>query len=355
MQLRSVLILIAFCVMPLLHAQEYHWNVGVDYFFNNGEYKKSSFADSRTMHGIWLNTLGGISWNTSHGIYGGVNLLKIPGMHNAIDKTDVTLYYEYKNPKVLFRAGAFPRKEVLPNYCDFFFKDSINHYMPLMQGVFWQIGKGSNFFNAWMDWTSYSTADTRETFYLGFSGKTSKGIFFGDFQSYVFHYAGSYPSNPALTVSEQMQLMASLGLEYEAANSFKGLLSAGIFAGVERDRKADESYKPVGFTARANAELYGIGTENRLYIGDDRMRLFPVHGTGLYWNIPFLRSSPYIQSKWYVRLLESEYASVQFNCNIHFTEGHALFQQTFSVIANIGNFMAPEKKKVDYPWKRFFM
>lgn len=341
-------------MIPALHAQQYRWGVELDYFFDNREYEKSTFTDPQTLHGIWLNTLGGVTWDSTHTIYAGVNLLKIPGMSKAVDKVDVALYYEYKKPKTLFRAGAFPRKEVLPNYSDFFFRDSVNLFMPLMQGVFWQIGEDANFFNAWMDWTGYATANTRESFYLGFSGKASKGILFGDFQSYIFHYAGTFPGNPAYGVSEQMQGMASVGLAYEAANSFKGLLSAGIFAGVERDRKAEETYKPVGFTARANAELYGIGTENRFYTGDARMRLFSVHGSDLYWGTPFLRGSTYLQSKWYIRLLESNYVSARINCNLHFSEGEVMFQQTLSITANIGSFYKPEKKKPDYLWMRIF-
>ena len=213
MRRKLVYLFVAVCSAASLQAQEYRWKLVFDYFFDNQEYEKSSFIDPQTMNGIWLNPLAGISWDATHTIYSGVNLLKIPGMKEAVDKVDVTLYYQYETPKVLFRAGAFPRKEVLPNYSDFFFKDSVNHFMPLMQGVFCQIGKERNFLNAWMDWTGYATPDTRENFYVGFSGKGSTRVFFGDFQSCLFHYAGTYPGNPAYGVSEQMQVMASLGVE----------------------------------------------------------------------------------------------------------------------------------------------
>jgi len=148
--------------------------------------------------------------------------------------------------------------------------------------------------------------------------------------------------------------MASVGIEYESENSLKGMLSAGIFAGYERDRKAEESYAPVGFTARANAEYRGIGTENTLYAGDRRMRFFPEHGGSLYWGTQFLRGTSYVQSKWYIRLLESEYAKAQLNCNLHFSEGEVHFQQTLSVSASIDNFFKPGKKRVVYPWMRIF-
>lgn len=94
-------------VMSALHAQGYRWKVGLDYFFDNQEYEKSSFADPQTLHGIWLNTLGGVTWDSTHTIYAGIDLLKIPGMKKAVNKTVVTLYYQYKKPGILLQAGAF--------------------------------------------------------------------------------------------------------------------------------------------------------------------------------------------------------------------------------------------------------
>jgi hypothetical protein len=330
--------------------------VETDYFFDNREYKKSSFAPSQTQQGIWLNVLGGVAWDEKHTICAGANLLRMPGMSEAISKADFTLYYQYRQPKVLFRAGAFARKEALPNYTDFFFEDSVNHFMPLMQGLFWQAGKGDNFFNAWMDWTGYATENTRENFSLGLSGKISEGIFFGEFQSYLFHYAGTFPGNPAYGVSEHLQAAASAGLRCETANGFRGEFAAGILAGTERDRTTDESHHPTGFTARLNAELRGIGTENTLYAGDARMNLLPRHGGSLYRGTPFLRAPVYFRSKWYVRLLESAHVSAKINCNLHFTEGHVLFQQTLSVTANIDNLFSREakRKSADSPLEGFF-
>lgn len=354
MQSRFFCLLTAVCILTAAQAQEYRWKLGFDYFFDNTEYEKSSFIDPQTMNGIWLNPLGGISWDSTHTIFGGVNLLKIPGGKKAIDKTEVTLFYQYETPRVLFRAGSFPRREALPNYSDFFFKDSVQHFTPLMQGLFWQIGKERNFLNVWMDWTGYATPVDRENFYLGFSGKASKGIFFGDFQSYLFHYAGTNPGNPIYGVSEQMQLMASLGLAYNDTHTLHGLVSAGVFAGLERDRRADVSHKPVGFTARLDMEYQGIGTRNTFYAGDPRMLFFQTYGGNLYQGTQFLRGKSYLQSKWYIRLLESDRAAVQLNGNLHFTEGKTFFQQTLSVTASIGNMVRKGKKRVSYPWMRIF-
>lgn len=349
-----IFIAVFLSVSYFVQAQEYRWRVGLDYFFDNMEYKKSSFILPQTQSGVWLSPMGGIHWDSCHTIYGGVNLLKIPGTKSTIDKTLLTLYYQYETPKVLFRAGAFPRKEVLSNYSDFFFKDSVNNFVPLIQGVFWQIGNNRNFFNAWMDWTGYATPTERESFYLGFSGKVSRGMVFGDFQSYLYHYAGTFPGNSLYGVSEQIQALASVGVDYRNENSLQLLVSAGVFAGFERDRKIDTHYTPVGFVARADAEFSGIGTQNTLYVGDSRMRFFDMHGDDLYWGNQFLRDKSYLQSKWYIRLLESARATARLNVNLHFSEGKMMFQQTLSVSASINNFTQSGKKKTVYPWMRIF-
>lgn len=354
MRFRITLVLFVLLSMPWMHAQEYHWKVGLDYFFDNREYKASSYDIPRTLNGIWLNTLGGVVWEKRHAIYGGVNLLKIPGSGETIDDTDLSLYYQYKRPKMIFLAGLFPRQEVLSNYSDFFFSDSVNYFRPLTQGIFWQIGESDRFFNAWMDWTGHATEDTRESFFLGFSGKMSGKVFFADFESYLFHYAGTLPSNPAYGVSEQMQGIVSLGVRRQDSQGFSGSLSAGLFAGFERDRKEGDHYAPLGLAARADAEWHGIGTRNSLYWGDARMRLFPAHGSNLYWGNPFLRGKIYLQSKWYVRIMDSDHVSARLNCNLHFTEGKVLFQQTLTVSAVIGNFLSGDNRPVNYPWMNIF-
>lgn len=347
---------IAFLLLSVLTspAQEFRWSTGMDYFFDNMEYKPSPYADARTLQGIWLNALGVVEWDSSHTLVAGVNLLKMPGMRRAVDKAEVTLYYKYENDKVQFRAGAFPRSEVLSNYSDFFFRDSVNQFIPLMQGIFWQMGRENNFFNAWMDWTGYSTAEERESFFLGFSGKASKGLFFADFQSNLYHLAGNYPNDGRFGVSEVIQGIASVGLEYDSGSNFQVMASAGIFAGVERDRKAEETFIPIGFTARFNAEYMGFGTENNLYAGDPRMRLFGRYGSQLYRGNPFLQGSHYLQSKWYVRLIETGRTKLRLNCNLHFSEGEMFFQQALNLSVTVGTLAPPERSNSEYPWMRFF-
>lgn len=337
MQKRPITFIILLFASISIIAQEYHWKVGLDYFFDNIEYQKSSLKDSETMNGIWLTPMAGISWHNNHSLNAGVNLLKIPGTSDIIDKAELKMYYQYKTDNILFRAGSFPRNEVLSNYNTFFFKDSVNNFIPQIQGVFLQIGNNRNYFNAWFDRTGYATTTSREHFFVGLSGKTSNGILFADFQSYMYHYANTKPATPGQGVSENMQLQVTVGIDYKAKNNFKTLIAAGTLIGYERDRRFEnEIYKPAGFIARGDAEIWKIGTKNLLYIGQNRMRLTETFGSNLYWGSPFLQSSPYLRSEWYIRLLESERIKLKFNLNLHFNEGHTMFQQMLTVSANIG-------------------
>lgn len=351
MQKKNFLLLLALLLFTSAMAQEYGWSVGLDYFFDNTEYSESSFLNSESMNGVWLNPMGKITWNNNHSINTGVNLLKIPGTRDVTDKVKAAIYYQYKTSKVFFRAGSFPKNELLGNYNNFFFKDSINNFIPMMEGVFFQIGNDNNFINGWFDRTGYATPETREHFFVGLSGKASRDILFADFQSYMYHLANTKPAKPGAGVSENLQLQATLGIEYNNGNEFKGLLAAGTLVGYERDRRfEDELYKPVGFVARADAELWGIGTKNLMYFGDPRMRLSQTFGGDLYWGTQFLQSKSYIKNEWYIRLIESETVRVKFNCNLHFSERKTFMQQTLTVSASIDNLSLKKNKKITYPW-----
>lgn len=338
-----------------IYSQNYHWGLDLDYFFDNTEYDKSSYIDAGTMNGVWLNPEGAISWDKVNSINVGVNLLLIPGNKKTLEKVDLTIYYQFETDKSLFRVGAFPRKEVLGNYDTFFFKDSVNNYSPQMQGVFWQLGKDRNFVNAWMDWTGSASRQVNENFFIGFSGKVSRGIFFADMQSYMFHRALTKPAIEGEGVSENLQMQIMAGAEYESEKGFKGSIAAGSLMGYERDRRFDEElYKPAGFTARLNAEYWGVGTKNSLYVGDSKMRLYDKFGDQLYWGSQFLRGKSYLKSEWYVKIIENSTVNVNFNFNMHFSERKVHLQQVLSVTASIGNIKPRQKRDTSYPWKNIF-
>ncbi|MDR1743449.1 MAG: hypothetical protein LBR48_06460 [Dysgonamonadaceae bacterium] len=331
----------------------------MDYFFDNMEYSRSSYASSQTLNGIWFKPLVGYSVDSIHSLYGGFDVLKIPGTSAAtIEKTgltfDLTLFYEYKTTKTLFRAGAFPREEALANYSDFFFTDSVRNFKPLVRGLFWQVGNKDKFFNAWMDWTGYPSDSVRESFFLGLSGKIAYNVFFVDFQSCLFHYANT-SDHDFKGVSENFQIQSSAGVEITAGENFNALIAAGVLAGYERDRAQDKKpYLPLGFTACVQAEYMGIGTKNMFYAGDPRMKYYNRYRNGLYWGTPFLRDPAYLKNSWYARLIDSKFATARLDLNLHFSEKNVFFEQLFTVIVSFDNFTNRKQTKRVFPWLKIF-
>ena len=349
----------AFALMQLAvfmaAAQQYDWKADFHYFFDNTEYEGSSFAEPQTMNGIWLMPEGQVTWQDRHSLHVGVDLLKIPGTDETVDKVDLAIYYEYKSPNVQFRTGSFPRRESLEDYNNFFFKDSVNNYLPMMRGIYWRLGSDKSFFKAWMDWVSYATATSREKFFIGFSGKLTKGLFYGNFQSYMFHNANTRPRiEENQGVRENMLLQASLGLDYARQNNFEGNISAGVLAGYERDRFNEELHKPVGFVANANVEYCGLGTKNMFYWGDPRMQLYHRYGGDLYWGTQFLQGKSYLKSDWYVHAIQSDWANADIDLILHVSEGKVFFQQMMNVIVTLDKDMKHAKINNPFPWMKIF-
>jgi hypothetical protein len=329
-----ILILIPF--MP--PAQNIMWKAGVNYFFDNTEFARSTIAKDQTMTGVHFKPEIGLSWDSIHSFYIGTDLLKTSGSQNYIDAIHPLAYYQYKTSKSALYAGAFPRAELLSNYSDLFFQDSINYFRPTIQGLFWQLGENNSYFNLWLDWTGHQTVTDRETFFVGASAHKKLNHFFTDFQSYMFHFSNTRPSNPTFSVCDNILAHLSVGVDYSNKQGLDTLLFAvGILGGVERERSSADGHTPLGIVLRGNMEYKGFGTQNTFYAGDPRMVLYDKYGTGLYWNNPFLRSNYYLESKWYLHVIQSQFVQGKLALKLHYSQGQLMFEQVFSLNASLNN------------------
>ena len=339
-----------------LFAQELQWKVGLNYFFDNTEYAKSKLTKDQTMTGVHFSPEIGVSWDSAHSVYVGTDLLKISGSLNTVDAVHPIAYYQYKTPKAIFYAGAFPRCQVLSNYFDLFFQDSINYYRPTLQGLFWQVGQSKSYFNLWLDWTGYQTAINRETFFVGISAHKDYRYLFADFQSYMYHFANTRPSNPAFNVCDNVLAHLSLGVNYSNPQGLDTLLLAvGVLAGIERDRGMENGTRtPIGAVVRCNVEYSGFGTQNMLYLGDPRMSFYEKYGAAFYWNNPFLRSNYYLESKWYLNVIRNRAVQGKLSLNLHYSEGKVMYEQVFLLSASLNSQSKNKEKLKSYSWNRWF-
>lgn len=332
----SILFLMTLAITS--NSQELTWKLGYNYFFDNAEYALSSYNDDQTMHGMNLMPQIGLKLDDNQTLFTGINLMKIYGEPSFTNGEDFLAYYQYKTPTVKFRAGAFPKEEMLDNYSSFFFKDSICYFRPVMHGVYLKLNNSNNdFLNLWMDWTGYGSENIRESFFIGASGLKRHGLLFGEMQSYLYHYANTRPSTDSFNVSEQFQMQLSLGASYSNETGLDTLqFAVGTLFGLERDRFVDSGFdKPIGLTMRFNAEYKGLGTDNIAYFGNQRMSFYDHLGSDLYWGTSFLQGKSYVESKWYARLIRSDRVNAKIGVNMHLTEKQMFFQQTITLSVNI--------------------
>ena len=316
------------------------WKVDFDFFFDNTEYARSTLTDDQTMAGVRLSPELGLSWDNGHAIFAGVSGLKGFGSPNTLDKISPIGYYRFSKSQMQFYAGIFLRKELLSNYSDFFFQDSINYYVPTMQGLFWQLGSTeASFVNLWLDWNGKEDPTTHETFFAGISAQKKMNLFFVDFQSYLFHFANTKPRTPGFNVCDNGLAQLSTGIKLENRSVLDNFLfSAGVLAGFERERNVEnQTHTPLGLVLRLKIEAYRLGIDNKLYIGDSRMKMYEKFGSGLYWGNPFLRSDYYLQSRLYWNIFNRDTVQGKLSAVFHYSEGKLMCEQVLTVRVSLGS------------------
>lgn len=341
-----------------LFSQELKYNTEVHFFFDNNEFSKSNLAIDQTMAGVTLTQEIGWKFDDKHYIMGGVDAMKSLGGHQVLNDIHLLAYYQLKDENTLFKAGSFHRHDMLDDYSNFFFQDSISFYKHTMEGLYFQKGDDRQFVKLWLDWTGLQTEIERESFYVGASGYKGFGkLFFADFQSYMHHYATTRPNITYQTVVDNILAQLSVGLKY--SNEKIGLnnlrLSLGVLSGFERDRRNMSNYgTPTGGVSRLDADYRGFGTENLFYYGQERMVMYERYGNQVYWGNPFLRSKMYFQNKLYWNFLDNDHVRGQIAARTHLSEGKFYFEQMLTLSAHINNYHPKKVKREPTFWERVF-
>ena len=345
-------------ISPLfLFSQELKWNSELNFFFDNNEFAKSPLAIDQTMAGVTLTQEIGWKFDDKHYIVGGVDAMRSLGADKLVNDIHLLAYYQLKDENTLLKVGSFHRHDLLDDYSDFFFQDSIKYYRHTMEGMYFRKGNENQFVKLWLDWTGLQSATERETFFIGASGYKKFGkLFFADFQSYMFHYSITRPNPRGLTVSDYLLGQLSGGVNYSNRSGINKLLvSVGLLSGYERDRVDMNNYgTPTGGVARVEFDYRGFGTENTLYYGQPRMVLYYRHANNLYWGNPFLRAESYMQNKVYWNFINNDHIKGQLAARAHFSDGKVYFEQMLTLSAHINNYHPKKVKREPTFWERVF-
>ena len=324
------LILVGFSI-NFSFAQEFLWQFGVHSFFNNNEFAGSSIKNSQTMAGARFAPQIGFGYDERHRAFIGIDALQEFGSYKGIDDFAPVAYYQFDDERFVFYMGAFPRKQAIDNYPRMFFQDSIKNYRPIMNGFFWEFrSPKDDCFNVWLDWTGRQTAKTREAFFMGWSGRYNRGIFYGIHYGYMFHYAGSM--NPVIpeSVIDNGLLLTSIGVSLSENTNFEKLdLNVGWLVGLERDRGASKKWQnPNGFISELKVEYRGVGLFNSFYSGNRQQIRYHLHQNSLYWGDPAYRAKTYNRTDFYINFIRNSAVNVKFIYSLHFLERNMYHEQS---------------------------
>ena len=323
------------------------WNIDFSTFLDNQEFAKSDFIKDKTLSGVNIAPQIGIKWQKAHFVYAGVNLLKEFGTQQVIDKATLIVYYRNKiilknNWTQSFYAGIFPREQLLSNYSDFMFWKSLTSYMPVIQGLYYEISKKNNFAKAWIDWTGKPSATVNESFYAGLSAQVNFKSYFIDLQGYYFHFANTEPKDPNFHLCDNGQALLRAGYKiFQNSNPIKfGCeILAGMMTGYENERSIDnQKFMPIGFVANANFKISKFGLNNWLYAGNKRLRLYQKYGEQLYRTNPFLQGNFYLQSELYWQPFSTKTINGKIGVMTHISQGKVMFEQRFVLSIILKNY-----------------
>jgi len=352
---RTCIILLFFLGAAItVFSQEVLYKVGLHSFFDNNEFDGCPLGYSQTMAGVHFAPQIGLGWDTNHRIFVGIDAMHEFGSNKAIGYYDPIAYYEYNNKLFRFDMGAFPRKMALDKYPLFFFQDSIRNYRPTMTGFFWEFGsEEGNYMNIWLDWTSRQTFTDRETFFMGWSGRYNRDIFYAQHFGYMRHFAGVMDPANHTPVRDNGRIWTAVGLNLSSKTPFDELdINAGWAAGIERDRATDAGWNSMnGLLSEIRVEYRGVGAFNTYYRGKGQYEYFDEYGSQLYWGDRLYRATSYDRLDGYVYLMKTDVVTLKFVFTLHFVNSILGAEQQLYATFDLDNLKDRKpSKKYQYLW-----
>jgi hypothetical protein len=352
--MKKQLVLLAFISFATLcFSQKLEWGVALTPFFDNTEFGGSKAEIDQTMAGTRLAPEIGMSFDTIHRVHVGVALLQEFGSTKTVDSYYPIAYYEYNLAPFKFCMGAFPRDSVTGDYPRVFFQDSIGYYRPLINGLVWKIYNNHSHMKVWLDWTGRQSETKREAFFMGWAGKTQKGVLYLQHFGYMFHYAKMKNAPDSQYIHDNGLALTSVGIDLAKKTGFEKLnIDAGWLLGLEDDRGTSGWLKHNALMVQANVEYKGLGISNSFYYGAKQMAFYKEENNSLYWGEPIYRNSNYNRTDLYIKFIESDNVNIKFVYTLHAAEGTVYHEQGLYASFNLNNYQKKSGKKHPHLWNK---
>ena len=339
-------------------SQELVYQAGVHNFFDNNEFGGCTVGDSQTMAGVHFVPRIGLSWQSKHRFFAGIDVMHEYGSDLPVGYYDPLAYYEYDGHPFRFYMGAFPRKQALDKYPLFFFQDSIRNYRPTINGFFWEYysDKG-DYFNLWLDWVSRQTLIRRESFFMGWSGRYNHGPVYGQHFGYVRHFAGVGDLAHHTPVRDITRLWTAVGVDFASKTGMDALdINAGWAVGLDRDRATTDGWHVAqGLLSEIRVEYRGLGIFNTYYKGGSQSKFYNEFACELYWGDRIYRAKHYDRFDGYLYFFKTDAVTLKFVYTLHFVSPGVFNEQQLYATIDLDR---PKKnntgKRYRYLWDNWF-
>ena len=247
-----------------------------DMYFDNREYVDCDFAESQTLFSSRLTPYLGLGWGE------GRNRLMF-GMDFRSDFGDATnvfadikpqVYYRFAHRGVKAYAGIFSRDEMIGDYSEAIFSDSMRFYDNRIQGVMGQYRGRRGYAELSVDWCGMFSEASREKFRVMSAGRywfDSARRFYGGYAFSMLHYAGSEEIDNSVT--DFLLFDPYVGVRFQAWCDFD--IKLHYVQSFQHDRANESVFRrPSGGMLQLRMSKWGVFVDEQLYIGQNQQPFY---------------------------------------------------------------------------------
>lgn len=342
----AIIILLCCCQGMTTKAQRVGGGIDIYNFFDNSE-GDDYHRRSETYAGTRLTPTLTVATNDSlHRVVGGYNFLFEYGK-GKFSKGAAEVYYQFKNEKLRFIFGYFPRRLMHEQMPDYLICDSIKYFRPEMTGFDFLYTAKNGHIEFFLDWIQKRTTTEREQFMVGFSSRFRFNKFQFGMEGHLYHYAleegelgDKHFVHDVLTAHPYVGMLLD--------NEAKGItadLRGGILLQGDRNREDWEWHLPIGFIADADVKIKRFLIHETLYAGASQ-QYFGKEGFGkYYWGDTFTESPFYSRTDICYSIIQNKNVSFDGKLVFNFTNKGMQWHQMLTLRFNLGGeYHIPSRK-----------
>ncbi|MFO7658987.1 MAG: hypothetical protein R6W78_18150 [Bacteroidales bacterium] len=259
--------------LSLSYSQTFEWQAGFHGFFDNREYF-NKYTNDQTMFGARVFAGAGFALDANNRFMAGLNYLYEFGSKGELITPDITLYYQAEKGPLKFLLGAFPRIGLIAQPM-ILLTDTLEYYRPNTEGMYIEFEKGIFRHDVWIDWTGRQSAERRETFLIGATGRIGKGLLFYEHNLLMYHYAAPAIPIPDDHLRDNGGITAVLGTDISSILPLdSAVFSSGIAFSYDRLRNVYDARTPAGWYSEIHLAHKGVGLHGTFYLGDAHTLLY---------------------------------------------------------------------------------